>query len=111
MEVKLFLLGVAYGVGAVFFFFAALFVSGVALAGERRHLYPDDVDPLGLIGYTILHLGVLRTLLWVCCALIWPPLLAFSVILFFFYIDCEELPPPMSRMLAWIYLGFGKYVD
>lgn len=110
MEIGSFLLGVFWGVCMLAVFIYLILVSGVVILGENGSLFTDNLDSLDMLLQTPRILGVSRTLVWVVIAAVWPVVILIGVVLAFLYLEKEELPPRLDRILEWFFLGFGKFV-
>lgn len=110
MTIGSFLLGVFWGICMLAVFIYLILVSGVVILGENGSLFADNIDSIDVLLETPQILGVFRTLLWVAIAAVWPAVIVVGIILAFLYLEKEELPPRLDRILEWFFLGFGKYV-
>lgn len=110
MEIGSFLLGVFWGVCMLAVFIYLILVSGVVILNEDGSLFTDDLDSLDMLLQTSRILGVSRMLAWVVIAAVWPVVILIGVVLAFLYLEKEELPPRLDRILEWFFLGFGKFV-
>ena len=110
MTIGSFLFGVFWGICMLAVFIYLILVSGVVILGENGSLFADNIDSIDVLLETPQILGVFRTLLWVAIAAVWTAVVVVGVILVFLYLEKEELPPRLDRILEWFFLGFGKYV-
>lgn len=110
MEIGSFLLGVFWGVCMLAVFIYLILVSGVVILNEDGSLFTDDLDSLDMLLQTSRILGVSRMFAWVVIAAVWPVVILIGVVLAFLYLEKEELPPRLDRILEWFFLGFGKFV-
>ncbi len=110
MGIGSFLFGVFWGICMLAVFICMILVSGVSILREDNSLFTDNLDSVDMFFETPCVLGVFRTLLWVVIALVWPVVILIGVVLAFLYLEKEELPPRLDRILEWFFLGFGKFV-